>query len=337
MWSKRNTLLATVGFLAMTSFLVSSAFAQTGKGGVEERFPEKAVRIIVPSTPGGALDFLSRLMGPHLTKVWGQPVLAENKPGAGGVIGTDVVVNAPPDGHTLLVVAGGFTVNPFIYTKLPYDSVKDLAPVTLLVSSTHVLVVHPKVPVQSIKELIALAKAKPGKLTYAISGIGTGGYLCSELMKNMAGIDMLAVSYKGAGAATTAALGGEVDMLFTQIAPVINHIKSGRLRAFATTSLQRSRELPDVPTLSESGLPGFEVDAWNGMLAPAATPAGIVLKIQRDVSKVLHSADVKDKLAAAGFEPVGDSPEKFAALIKMEMAKWSKLMKDIGVKPQVAK
>jgi tripartite-type tricarboxylate transporter receptor subunit TctC len=185
--------------------------------------------------------------------------------------------------------------------------------------------------------LISLAKAKPGKLTYAISGIGTGGYLCSELMKNMAGIDMLGVSYKGAGAATTAALGGEVDMLFTQIAPVINHIKSGRLRAFATTSLQRSRELPDVPTLSESGLPGFEVDAWNGMLAPAATPAGIVLKVQRDVSKVLHSADVKDKLAAAGFEPVGDSPEKFAALIKTEMAKWSKLMRDIGVKPEAVK
>ncbi len=337
MRSRRKTLLATFGFLAMSSFLVASAFSQPGKSGVEEKFPEKAVRIIVPSTPGGALDFLSRLIGPHLTKMWGQPVLAENKPGAGGVIGTDVVVNSPPDGHTLLVVAGGFTVNPFIYTKLPYDSVKDLAPVTLLVSSTHVLVVHPKVPVKSIKELIALAKAKTGKLTYAISGIGTGGYLCSELMKNMAGIDMLGVSYKGAGAATTAALGGEVDMLFTQIAPVINHIKSGKLRAFATTSLQRSRELPDVPTLSESGLPGFQVDAWNGMLAPAATPAGIVLKVQRDVSKVLHSADIKDKLAAAGFEPVGDSPEKFAALIRSEMVKWSKLMKEIGVKPQVVK
>ena len=337
MGSGWKALLSAVVFLATTTFPGSPALSQSGKGGVEDKFPEKAVRIVVPSTPGGALDFLSRLIGPHLTKAWGQPVLAENRSGAGGIIGTDVVVNAPPDGHTLLVVAGGFTVNPFIYAKLPYDSVKDLAPVTLLVSSTHVLVVHPKVPVQSIRELIALARAKPGKLTYAISGIGTGGYLCSELMKNTAGIDMLGVSYKGAGAATTAALGGEVDMLFTQIAPVINHIKSGRLRAFATTSLQRSRELPDVPTLSESGLPGFEVDAWNGMLAPAATPAGIVLKVQRDVSKVLHSADVREKLAAAGFEPVGESPEKFAALIKTEMAKWSKLMKDIGVKPEAVK
>jgi tripartite-type tricarboxylate transporter receptor subunit TctC len=337
MWNKLTTVLAVISFLALSSFSVSPVLSQPGKGGIEEKYPEKAVRIVVPSTPGGALDFLSRLIGPYLMKTWGHPILVENKPGAGGVIGTDVVVNSAPDGHTLLVVSGGFTVNPFIYAKLPYDSIKDLAPVTLLTSSTHVLVVHPKVQVQNIKELIALAKASPGKLTYAISGIGTGGYLCSELMKNMAKIDMLGVSYKGAGAATTASLGGEVDMLFTQIAPVINHIKSGKLRAFATTSLKRTPELPDVPTLSESGLHGFQVDAWNGMLAPAATPAGIVLKIQRDVSKVLHSADVKEKLAAAGSDPVGDSPEKFAALIKIEMDKWSKLMKEIGIKPQAVK
>jgi tripartite-type tricarboxylate transporter receptor subunit TctC len=331
---RRNILLAMIGFLVTTLVLVVSALAQTGKSGTEERFPEKAIRIVVPSTPGGALDFLSRIIGPNLTKVWGQPVMVDNRPGAGGIIGSDFVVNSPPDGHTLLVVAGGFTVNPYIYTKLPYDTVKDFAPVTLLASSTHVLVVHPKLQVQNIKELIALAKAKPGQLTYATSGVGTGGYLCSELMKKMAGINMLGVPYKGAGASTTAVLGGEIDMLFTQIAPVIHHIKAGKLRPFATTSLKRSPQLPDVPTLSESGLPGFQVDAWCGMLAPAGTPGGIILKLQGEISKVLHSTDVREKLTASGFEPVGDSPDMFAALIKSEMAKWSKLMQDTGIKPE---
>jgi tripartite-type tricarboxylate transporter receptor subunit TctC len=334
MLKQRSVLSAMIGLLVTTSVLVVLALAQTGKSGIEEKFPERAIRIVVPSTPGGALDFLSRIIGPGLTKAWGQPVMADNRPGAGGIIGSEFVVNSPPDGHTLLVVAGGFTVNPYIYTKLPYDTVKDFAPVTLLASSTHVLVVHPKLQVQTIRELIALARAKPGQLTYATSGIGTGGYLCSELMKKMAGIDMLGVSYKGAGASTTAVLGGEIDMLFTQIAPVVHHIKAGKLRPFATTSLKRSPQLPDVPTLSESGLPGFQVDAWCGMLAPAGTPGGIVLKLQKEISKVLHSTDVREKLTAAGFEPVGDSPDTFAALIRLELGKWSKLMQDAGIKPE---
>ena len=336
MFRKRLMSMVSCGLLLTASAFGTPTFAQPAKGGAA-KFPEKPIHIIVPSTPGGALDFLSRVLGPKLTQAWGQPVVVDNRPGAGGIIGSEMVVKSPPDGHTLLAVASGFTVNPYIYLKLPYDTVKDFAPVTLAASTTHVLVVHPKVPAKSIQELIALAKAKPGKLTYATSGAGTGGFLCAELMKKMAGINMVGVSYKGAGAATLAVLSGEVDMLFTQISPVIQHIKSGKVRAFATTSLKRSLELPDVPTLSEGGIPGFQVDAWCGLLTTAGTPADVVLKLQGQISKALHSPDFKEKLAAAGFEPVGESPEKFAALIKADMAKWSKLIQDAGIKPEAAK
>jgi tripartite-type tricarboxylate transporter receptor subunit TctC len=329
--------IVSCGLFITACVLGAPALAQTDKSGVAAKFPEKPIRIVVPSTPGGALDFLARIIGPKLTKAWGQPVIVENRPGAGGIIGSEIVANSPPDGHTLLAVASGFTVNPFLYTKLPYDTVKSFCPVTLAVSSTHVLVVHPKLPVQSIKELIALAKAKPGQLTYATSGIGTGGFLCAELMKKMAGIDMVGATYKGAGASTLAALGGEVDMLFTQIAPVIHHIKAGKLRPFATTSLLRSPELPDVPTLSESGLSGFQVDAWCGLLVTAGTPSDIVLKLQSEISKAIHSTDGRERLAASGFEPVGESPDKFAALIKSDMTKWSKLIQDAGIKPEAVK
>jgi tripartite-type tricarboxylate transporter receptor subunit TctC len=325
------------GLLVGAVLIFSDALAQSGPGDFAAMFPSRPIRILVPSTPAGASDFLARLISPKLTDAWHQQVVVDNRPGAGGIIGSEIVARAAPDGHTLLIVATGYTVNPFLYARLPYDTVKDFAPVTLLVSTTHVLVVHSSVPANSIKELLNLAKAKPGQLTYATSGIGTGGYLAVELFKKMAGIDMIGVPYKGAGEATAAVLGGQVQMLFTQVAPALPHIRSGKLRAFATTSLQRSPELPEVPTLSESGLTGFQVDAWNGVLGPARTPAKVIAKLQSEIARILHSPEIKARLASFGFEPVGSTPAQFAALIRTEMEKWERLIKEAGIKPEQAR
>jgi tripartite-type tricarboxylate transporter receptor subunit TctC len=337
MFNRRIISAASSGLFVMAFIINAPALAQTGKVGSATKFPEKPIRIVSPSTPGGGTDVIARIIGPELTKAWGQPVIVENRPGAGGVIGAESVANSPPDGYNMLVVPTAFTVNPFLYAKLPYDTVRDFSPVTRLAATTDVLVVHPKVPAKSIKELIVLAKAKPGKLTYAHSGAGTGGFLCAELMKKMAGLDMVGVPYKGAGASTLGVLSGEVDMLFTSLVASINHIKSGKLRALATTGSQRSAKLPDVPTLSESGLSDFQKDSWVGLLVPAGTPSDIVIKLQNQISKAFHSADVMKTLDAVGFEPVCDSPDNFAALIKSEMALWSKIIKDTGIKPEVVR
>jgi tripartite-type tricarboxylate transporter receptor subunit TctC len=328
--------LLSIGWcgLLLAALLCGNVLAQPGRGDPAASFPNKPIRIVVPSTPGGANDFLARLVGPKLTEAWGQQVVVDNRPGAGGIIGSEIVARAAPDGYTLLIVATGYTVNPFLYAKLPYDTVRDFAPVTLLAATTHVLVVHSSVAVNSVQELLSLARAKPGQLTYATSGVGTGGYLSVELFKKMAGIDMIGVPYKGAGAATAAVVGGQVQMLFTQVAPALPHIKSGRLRAIATTSLQRSPELPGVPTLSESGLTGFQVDAWAGMLALARTPKTVVARLQGEIARILHSSEISARLASFGFEPVGNTPSEFAAMIHSEMQKWSKLIRDAGIKPE---
>jgi len=320
--------------LLLAALVCGNVLAQPGRGDPAAAFPDKPIRIVVPSTPGGANDFLARLVGPKLTEAWRQQVVVDNRPGAGGIIGSEIVARAAPDGYTLLIVATGYTVNPFLYAKLPYDTVRDFTPVTLLASTTHVLVVHSSVPVNSVQELLSLAKAKPGQLTYATSGVGTGGYLAVELFKKMAGIEMIEVPYKGAGAATVAVVGGQVQMLFTQVAPALPHIKSGRLRAIATTSLQRAPELPDVPTMSESGLTGFQVDAWVGMLAPARTPKAVVARLQGGITQILHSPEIRARLASFGFEPVGNTPSEFATMIQSEMQKWSKLIRDAGIKPE---
>jgi tripartite-type tricarboxylate transporter receptor subunit TctC len=337
MINQRIISVASSCLFAMACIINASALAQTGKIGAAAKFPEKPIRIISPSTPGGANDVLARIVGTELTKAWGKPAIVDNRPGAGGVIGAEIVAKSPPNGYTLLVVPTAHTVNPFLYTKLPYDTVRDFSPVTILTLTTNVLIVHPKVPANSINELIALAKAKPGLLTYAHSGVGTGGFLCAELMKKMARLDMVGVAYKGAGASTIGVLTGEVDMLFTSLVSAMQYIKSGKLRAFATTGLQRSRKLPDVPTLSESGLSGFQKDSWFGLLAAAGTPSDIVLKLQGQLSKSFHSADVVKALDAMGFEPVCDSPDNLAALIKSEMTLYSKLIQDAGIKPEVLK
>lgn len=294
-------------------------------------FPTRPVRIIVPSTPGGALDVLSRIISPKLMASWGQQVVVDNRPGAGGVIGTEIAAKATPDGYTLLVVATGFAANPFLYRKLPYETPKDFSPITILGLAPNVLVAPPSFPPRSVKELIALAKQKPGQINYASSGVGTGGHLSMALFKKMAGIDMTHVPYKGAGAAVAAVVAGQTQLLFTATGAAIPHIKSGRLKALAVTGAKRSPVLPDVPTVAESGLPGYEVDGWYSMLAPGRTPKAVVDRIYADVVDALKMPDVSAKIYSLGFEVGGMPPAKFGQYIQSELIKWGAVIKEAGI------
>jgi tripartite-type tricarboxylate transporter receptor subunit TctC len=297
------------------------------------KFPDKPVHIIVPSTPGGTLDFLARVIAPTLSQMWDQPVIVDDRPGAGGIIGTQLVAQSPPDGHTLLFVATGYTINPWIYSKLPYDTVKDFTPVTLLASTANVLVANRNLKVNSMQELLAMARANPGKLTYASSGVGTGGWLSGQLLKQLARIDLLEVPYKGAGAATAAVVEGHTDLLFTDVGPAIPFIQAGQLKALGVSTLKRQPQLPDVPTIDESGVKGFQIDASSGVLAPAGTPPEVVSQIQHDINVAVHSKDVADKLTARGYVPIADSPADYAAQIQVELKKWGDLFKQANIKP----
>ena len=297
-------------------------------------FPERPVRFVVASSPGGALDVLARLTGPKLTEKWGQPVVVDNRAGAGGVIGTEIVANANPDGYTILVIAQGFTANPYLYRKLPYRTPQDFSPITILATGPNVLVVHPSVKVNSVKELVALAKSQPGKLNYATSGVGAASHLSIEMFKRMSGVDMVHIPYKGAGAATAAVVGGQVQLLFTSTGAAIPHIRAGRLQALGVTTIKRSSVLPDVPTIAETGFPGFRVDGWYALLAPANTPKPGIDKIYSDVAAVLKTPDVAKRIESFGLEPNGLSPHEFSAYIRDELAKWGKVIREAGIKPE---
>lgn len=294
-------------------------------------FPVRPVRIVVPSTPGGALDILSRLLAQKLPERWGQPLVIDNRAGAGGIIGTEIVAKADPDGHTLLVVALGYAANPFLY-KLPYRTPQDFAAITVLASAPNVLVVHPSVAASSVRELIALAKAKPGELVYATSGVGTSGHLAMELFKRMAGVDMVHVPYKGAGASTAAIVAGQVQVLSTALGAAFPHVKSGRLRALAVTGLKRTLVAPEIPTAAESGLPGYVVDGWFAALAPGRTPVRVVERLQTDIAAVYKMPDISERLIAMGFDAGGMTPRETTAFIAGEIAKWGKLIKEAGIK-----
>jgi len=297
-------------------------------------FPTRPVRIIVPSTPAGGLDVLARLLAPKLTEKWGQQIVIENRAGAGGIIGTEIAAKATPDGHTLLLVAAGYSANPFLYKKLPYDTPKDFAPVTILGFAPNVLVVHPSVGASTLKELIALAKQKPGQLTYASSGVGTSGHLAMALLERSAGVKMVHVPYKGAGAATAAVVAGETQMLFSATAAVMPQVKSGRIKALAVTSARRWPSIPDVRTVAEAALPGYAVDGWYAMLAPARTPKPIVNRIYSDVAEILKMPDVAARIEAAGFEVSGITPAEFAQYIDRELRKWSAVIREAGIRAE---
>ncbi|MCW5605159.1 MAG: tripartite tricarboxylate transporter substrate binding protein [Burkholderiales bacterium] len=294
-------------------------------------FPSRPVRVVVPSTPGGALDVLSRMLAQKLPERWGQQLVVDNRAGAGGVIGSEIVAKAEPNGHTLLVVALGYAANPFLY-KLPYRTPQDFSPITVLATAPNVLVTHPSVTANSVKELIALAKAKPGGLVYASSGVGTSGHLAMELFKRMANVDMVHVPYKGAGASNTAVVAGQVQILNTSLGAASPFIKSGKLKGLAVTSLKRAVAAPDIPTVAESGLPGYVVDGWFAALAPAGTPRLVVEKLQSDFATVYAMPDISARLAAMGFEPGRMKPHETAAFINAEIEKWGKVIREGGIK-----
>jgi tripartite-type tricarboxylate transporter receptor subunit TctC len=295
-------------------------------------FPARPVRIVVPSTPGGALDILARMLAQKIPERWGQPLVIDNRAGAGGIIGTEIVAKSDPDGHTLLVVAMGYALNPFLYDKLPYRTPQDFAAITVLASAPNVLVVHPSVAANSVRELIALAKSKPGALAYATSGVGTSGHLAMELFKRMAGADMVHVPYKGAGASTAAIVAGQVQVLSTALGAAIPYVKSGRLRALAVTGSKRSGTASDIPTAVESGLPGYIVDGWFAALTPGRTPTRVVEQLHADMTAVFKTPEMTERLNAAGFDAGGMAPRETAAFIADEITKWGKLIRETGIK-----
>ena len=315
-------LIAILGCLLLA---VTAAQAQT--------YPTKAVRLVVPFAAGGSTDIIGRTVAQKLNELWGQPVVVDNRPGGSTVIGTDVVSKSPPDGYTLLVTPAPFTIVPSLATtKLPYDPAKDFEPITLINTTPLVVVVNPGVPANSIKELIALAKSKPGSLNFGSSGSGGSNHLAGELFNAMAGVKMVHIPYKGNAPALTDLVGGHVDLVFNGLTSAMPLIKSGKLRALAVTSIARAGSLPDMPTLDELGLKGFQAVAWNGLNAPGRTPKDIIGKINTDVLKVVRSPELVERLKAEGSDPVGNSPEQYSAFLRDEIAKWSKVIQFAKVK-----
>jgi tripartite-type tricarboxylate transporter receptor subunit TctC len=290
--------------------------------------------VIVPQSAGGSTDLAARIVTQRLSDVLGHSLVVDNRPGAGSLNGTDTVAKATADGYTLLCVAASFSINPSLHKNLPFDPIRDFVPITRLAALPHILVVHPSLPVKSVKELIALAKAKPGELNYASSGIATSTHLAAELFKHMAGVDMVQVPFKGGGPGIVGLLSGQVQLYFATISTALPHVKSGKLRALAVTTTKRSVVAPEYPTIAEAGVPGYEHASWIGLLAPAKTPPAIIGKLQSESMKVVHTQEVRNLLLRDGLEPVGDTPQEFAALIKAEVAKWRRVVKAAGIKPQ---
>ena len=296
-------------------------------------YPERPIRLVVPFAPGGSADLVGRLLAQQMSESLGQPVVVENKGGASGMLGNDYVAKSAPDGYTLTVgTLGPFAVNQTLYEHVPYDNIRDFAPITLTGLSSHILVANPAVPVTNVNELIALAKQKPGQLTFASSGTGNATHLTFELFKARAGIDIVHVPYKGGGPAMADLVGGQVQFSFASMASAVPFVRSGRLRAIAVSGGERSALFPDVPTVAEAALPGFASEDWQGILAPAKTPPEIVQKLNGEIARILVQPEVKAKLQAAGFEPKPSTPEWFAQFIQAETLKWAKLLKGIGIK-----
>jgi tripartite-type tricarboxylate transporter receptor subunit TctC len=303
-----------------------AAFALSPAGfALAQSWPAKPVRIVVPFPPGGGADTLARIMGPHLTKAWGQPVVVENKPGASGHIGAESVAQSPPDGYTLLMASTA---------ALDEKNVKGFAPVTLVSASAYVIVANPKVKANTVKELIGEARAAPGGLSFGSSGTGAASHLSGELFAAMAGIRLLHVPYKGTGQAVTDLLAGQIDLMFAPAQTVMPHVHAGKLKALAVTSAKRASTLPNLPTAAESGLPGYEALGWFGLLAPAATPRAILDRVSADANAVLALPEVRERLLGLGAEPSGSRPEEFASFIRDDQAKWSKLMNALGIRPE---
>jgi tripartite-type tricarboxylate transporter receptor subunit TctC len=317
----KRLLFSLIAIASMVSG-VSRSFA--------EDYPTRPIRIVLPFAAGGAVDIISRLLGEKMTAAWGQPVIVDAKPGAGGIVAANLVAKSPADGYTLLMMTANLTINPSLHRDLPYDTERDLAPVAELVGVPDVIVVRADVPAHNLAELIALAKSKPGKLNYASPGVGTFPHLAFELFKKQAGIDIVHIPYKGAAPATMAMLAKEVDVMSTNISDVRAHIESGAMRALAVTSATRSKALPDVPTIAESGLAGFEAAGWMGLLAPAGTPKAVIDKLNRQIVDSVKAESMSKMLVGQGFDVMTSSPEDFAAFIARDIPRWAEAVKISG-------
>jgi tripartite-type tricarboxylate transporter receptor subunit TctC len=314
--------------LARAAALLCAAIACSGA--MAQAYPNRPLRIVVPLSAGAA-DTLSRAIAAKLTERWGQPVVVENRPGAGTTIGTDLVAKAPADGYTLLMATFSHAVNATFYRKLPFDTLKDFTAVTLVASAPNVLEVNPSVPAQTVAELVALAKSQPGKLNFASAGNGSSSHLAGELFKTLAEVQIVHVPYKGAAPAMTDLLGGRVEMSFDPLPSSLANIKGGKLRPLAVTTTTRSPVLPDVPTMAEAGVPGYELNGWSGLLVHANTPKDIVGTLNREIVAIIQAPEVKERFARLGFDIVGNTPEQFQAFIEAEVVKWGKVVRDAKI------
>lgn len=320
---RRNAFNRAVGvvLLAVAACAAPAALAQ-------ERWPAKPVRMVVPFAPGGSTDVLARLVGQKLSERWGQPVVIENKAGAGGNLGADAVAKSAPDGYTLLMASGSIAINPSIYKKMPFDTRKDLVAITNVAGGPMLVVVPDRSPARSIKELIALAKDKPGKLNFGSAGVGSQVHLAGENFANVAGIEITHVPYKGEAVAYNDLIAGQIDLMVGNFAAASALVGPGRLRALAVTSKERAPQMPDIPTVAESGLPGFENTGWFGLFAPAGTPADVIAKVQRDVAAVMAETDTKARLYVQGMTPIANTPKEFAATVEEELERWAVVVKN---------
>lgn len=315
--------VAAMGVLA----LAASAQAQ-------QAYPSKPITIVVPASPGGAIDIAARLIGAKLAAAWGQPVAIENKGGAAGMLGSDFVAKAAPDGHTLALVASSHAINPSMYKKLPFDTVKGFEPVVQTHVVPLVLVVNKELPAKNVTELVGYLKAHPGEVSYASSGNGGAPHMSAELFKTMAGVDIAHVPYKGSTAAHPDLIAGRTTLMFDTVAAVAPQIKGNKLRALAVTTTKRSSVLPDVPTMAEAGIKGYDTSTWGGLLAPAGTPKDVIVKLNAEVNKALAAPEVREKLTAAGIEPAGGTPAQFSAFIQTEMQRWGQVAQRAGIQPE---
>jgi len=317
---------AVAALFAYTAIFAGSLLAQTA-------YPAKAIRYVVPFPAGGPLDIVARAIAQELNKSWGQPVVIDNRPGAGGNIGADLVAKAPADGYTILMGAvSTHAINATLYNKLPYDPIRDFAPVTLITSVPNVLVVHPSVPANNVKELIALAKSRPGQLNFASGSTGSAGHLAGELFNSMAGVRMTHIPYKGAAPAVVDLMAGHVSLMFDNMSSALPNIKATRVRALAVTTLKRSPLLPQLPTISDAGLRGFDIATWFGIFAPAGAPPDIVARLNSEIVRILHTPEMKERLALLGAEPIGNKPDEFAAFVKAEIPKYAKVIQASGAR-----
>lgn len=318
------SIAATVAFLLPAISAVQAA-----------EYPVRPIRFIAPNLPGGPTDIQARLIGQKLAESWGQPVVIENRAGASGIIGTEAAAKSPPDGYTLVTGNNAtFGANVSLFKKLPYDPVKDFAPIVWVSTQPNILVVHPSLPVKSVKQLIALAKARPGQLNYAGTGMGAAANLSAELFKSMTGTNMVGISYKSAAPALIDLIAGQTQLMFATSLSVMPHIQANRVRALGVTTARRTRAMPDLPTIAEAGVPGFEATTWHGVFVPAGTPVAIVEKLNAEINRMLQLPDVRERLAALGAEIIGGTPRELADHIQREIPKWAKVIKDSGARAE---